>query len=85
MAIAMHSLIGVLFLKEENMMLCIDQFDNEMVLTKDGEPAYAEWEVYNYVEHCDTTMITTPLPFLWKLSELPFGYEGELFVGMTNI
>ncbi|MGD6739890.1 hypothetical protein ACP5PY_27615 [Photobacterium leiognathi subsp. mandapamensis] len=34
---------------EFDVYLCEDQFGNEWALSKEGEPEYAEWGVYNYI------------------------------------
>ncbi|MFD3435466.1 hypothetical protein [Alteromonas macleodii] len=80
----LHLLKGVSFLEKENMMLCIDQFGNELALAKEGEPDYADWGAYNFIDVKGTTEVTTPLNFVWKIEELPSNYSGELSVGMQN-
>lgn len=66
--------------------LCKDQFGNEWALSKEGEPEYAEWGIYNYIVRdgvlLTTTLVSTPC-MKWELSELPKGYKGELQVGMS--
>ncbi|CAM3328303.1 hypothetical protein XNC1_p0059 (plasmid) [Xenorhabdus nematophila ATCC 19061] len=71
---------------EFDVYLCEDQLGNEWALSKEGEPEYAEWGVYNYIVRNDVFMITTPvsLPCMtWELVELPKDYKGELQVGMS--
>ena len=80
----LHLLKGVSFLEKENMMLCIDQFGNEIALSKEGEINYADWGAYNYIAVEGRTETTTALPFVWMIEELPSNYEGELSVGMQN-
>jgi len=80
-----HLLKGIQFLEKENMMLCKDQFGNDMALSKEGEPDYADWGVYNFIDINGQTEVTTTLPFVWVLDELPTSYTGELSVGMRNI
>ena len=46
---AMHYLTCLSYRPSQNLMLCIDQFGNEIVLAKEGEPAFAEWGAYNYI------------------------------------
>ncbi|ENM3813312.1 MULTISPECIES: hypothetical protein [Gammaproteobacteria] len=71
---------------EFDVYLCEDHLGNEWALSKEGEPEYAEWGVYNYIVRNDVFMITTPvsLPCMtWVLVELPKDYKGELQVGMS--
>jgi hypothetical protein len=68
--------------------LCEDQFGNEWALSKEGEPEYAEWGVYNYIVRNDVCMITSPvsMPSMkWEIAVLPDDYQGELQVGMSIV
>lgn len=80
----MHNLRGVLYIKEKNILLCLDQFGNEIALAKEGEPAFADWDVYNYVDYKNGVEATTPLCMCWEIKELPNGYEGDLFIGKSR-
>tara|TARA_R100000687_G_scaffold14116_1_gene10815 strand:+ start:34936 stop:35133 length:198 start_codon:yes stop_codon:yes gene_type:complete len=64
-------------------MLCIDQFGNEIVLAKEGEPAFAEWNAYHYTQR-NKPELSTPLNIAWEIAELPLSYTGELTVGQSR-
>ncbi|AVF73984.1 hypothetical protein DI392_13215 [Vibrio albus] len=73
---------------EFDVYLCEDQFGNEWALSKEGEPEYAEWGVYNYIVRNNVCMITTPVStpcMSWELADLPKDYKGELQVGMSIV
>jgi hypothetical protein len=74
-----HLLTGTLFIKDRNIMLCIDQFGNEAALHQEGE--FSEWNISNYTTQNGKVEVTSPLPFLWEIAELPISYEGALTVG----
>lgn len=80
---AMHYLTCLSYRPSQNLMLCIDQFGNEIVLAKEGEPAFADWGAYNYIQQ-DKTEVTTPLNIAWEIAELPLSYKGELTVGQSS-
>ncbi|AEE25245.1 hypothetical protein [Paraglaciecola chathamensis] len=80
---AMHYLTCLSYRPSQNLMLCLDQFGNKIVLAKEGEPAFAEWGAYNYIQQ-DKTELTTPLNIAWEIAELPLSYKGELTVGQSS-